>query len=345
MMPIKARNARHVANIDYGTLLYPDPPSHDACVCLVIAELMRRYMAAPAPLKVRLMTYGGKLGYVDFSHYSIRDGHGYRCELPDGYSDQMIANVVRPAIEMIGAVEGPVIEVEHGIPYRELGNFVEYDYHIGHLVDAGRAGFEIPQFKAPDWAHLEVQKYLDPRPPPRRPVIITLRETPAQTERNSRIDEWLKFAESISDRYEVLFVRDTCKAQEALPGFRTWPRAAENVYVRSALYQRAFVNMFVGNGPSIWCIFSGAPYLIFKQLIPGSNWMHGHPQGWREQDHMEVGDQYPWATPLQRLAWEDDTFEGLTKTFEDFVLRTEERKINRMSVPLDMLAQPGRGAI
>jgi len=319
ILPIQARNAHHVADIDYSTLIYPDPPSHDFCVCLVIAELVRRYKAAPAPLKVKLVTWGGKLGYVDFSHYSIRDGKGYQCGITDDYSDRMIPNVLRPAMEMIGAVEEAPIEIGGGsVSLDVLKNYAEYDYHIGHLVDAGRAGFEIPKFEPPEWARREVRQLFGDA----RPVIITLRETNAQPERNSRLNEWIRFAESIMDRYDVLFVRDTCKAYAGLDSFDTYPRASENVYVRAALYERAFVNMFVGNGPSIWCIFSDSPYLIFKQLVPElPNWAHGHPSGWREQDHMEVGDQYPWATPLQRLAWEDDTFEGLSRTFEDFVRR------------------------
>ena len=102
--------------------------------------------------------------------------------------------------------------------------------------------------------------------------------------------------------------------------------ASLNAYIRAALYERALVNMMVQTGPFTWCQFGAAPYLAFKQLVPAlPDWAHGQPCGWREQDHMEVGDQYPWASPLQRLAWADDTFENIRGAFAGF-LRDAKRQ-------------------
>jgi hypothetical protein len=56
---------------------------------------------------------------------------------------------------------------------------------------------------------------------------------------------------------------------------------------------------------------------MFKQLVPAlPDWQHGHPIGWKVQAHLEVGDQYPWATPQQRLTWTDDTFENIMSAFK-----------------------------
>jgi hypothetical protein len=103
--------------------------------------------------------------------------------------------------------------------------------------------------------------------------------------------------------------------------FTTWPRASTNAYVRAALYQRAYCNLMVCNGPANWCTYSAdAPYLIFKQLIPAlPKWGGGQPEGWRQQCHLEVGDQLPWASPRQRLTWTDDTFENIRAAFDAFV--------------------------
>jgi hypothetical protein len=298
-------------NPDYSSALYCDPPSHDFCVWLIIAELMRRYHGAREPLKVRFALRDGMLGYLDFGPYSLREA--YRAsplELDRLYSDQMMANVLRPAIEMIGAIEQPAIELPCGIG--DLIRHVEYDYHIGHLVDAGRQGHVMPQWQPPQWAHDEVSQFLDGR----KPVVITLREPSLQPERNSNLTAWLRFAAEIEPEHPILFVRDTARANEPLP-FATWPRASTNAYVRAALYQHALVNMLVCNGPAVWCMFSDAPYLMFKQLVPAlSHWQHGQAQGWKEQDHIEVGDQYPWATPRQRMTWTDDTFENIMSAFE-----------------------------
>ncbi len=151
-------------------------------------------------------------------------------------------------------------------------------------------------------------------------MVITLREAPAQPERNSRLDEWLKFAHAIKRDHSVLILRDTAKANEHIERLETWPRASTNVYVRAALYQRAWINMMVGNGPNVWCLFSDAPYLLFKQLIPDlPNWEMSGPIGWKKQVHLEVGDQYPWASPLQRMTWTDDTYENITTAFAEFL--------------------------
>lgn len=320
MMPIKRRTPPRNDRPDYSRAFYPDPPSHDFLVWLVIAELMRRHHNAPAPLRVTFGLQSGQLGTVDYGPGNPWGGQVWRCDVSKEYSDLMIANVLRPAIEMIGAVEERAMHAPFYVD--QMAHLVEYDYHIWQLTDAARAGHKIPQWTIPQWAHDEVRRFLGNR----RPVIITLRETEAQPERNSQISEWLKFAEWIEGDHEVLFLRDTCRAGEPLSRFPIWPRASRNAYVRAALYQRAFVNMMVGTGPIGWCLFSEAPYLQFKQLIPAlPEWDHGNAKGWREQAHLEIGEQYPWASPLQRLTWTDDTFVNIRDEFDRFVGMAQRR--------------------
>lgn len=304
-------------NPDWSRVIYPDPPSHDFVTWLVIAEMMRRYHEAPGPLKVRFLLRHGMLGSVDFSHYSITDGRAYQCGVDKAYSDQMIPNVLVPAIEMIGAVrETPDLNMEWISP-TDIAPYVEYDYHIGHLIDAARQGHEVPRLTPPKWADEAVAELLGQWSKP--PVVITLRETGLQPERNSRLIEWLMFAKSIMGDHPVMFVRDTAKADQPLP-FPTWPSASLNAYVRAALYRRAFCNLMVCTGPVNWCNFSDAPVLIFKQLVPALAhcWEGGTPKGWREQCHLEVGEQLPWASPRQRLTWTDDSFEDIKAAFDAF---------------------------
>lgn len=315
-IPIKRRTPLLGENPDYSRGFWPDPPSHDFCVWLIIAELMRRHHKAPGPLKVRFGFIKDQLGSIDFGPFGVKDGRAYPCGVSKEYHDTMLANVLRPAMEMIGAVEEPTLHAPFKLA--EIADHVEYDYHLSNLVDASRAGFDIPKWTVPQWAMSEAKSYLGGK----RPIVITLREAPSQPERNSNMAEWLKFAGWAKARsYPVLFVRDTAKACEPLLGnFPVWHKPATNVFVRAALYQHALVNMFVGNGPTIWCMFSDAPYLIFKQLVPAlPGWAHGQPHGWKEQDHMEPGQQYPWALPTQRLTWTDDTFENIKSAFEAFM--------------------------
>jgi hypothetical protein len=292
--PIK--EIREIEDPDWGHAAYADPPSHDFCVWLVMAELMRRYHGVQDQLKISLVT----------------DDHG-RLLHPDrldrvDYSDQMIPNIISPAIRMMGAVRAPDIPLNG-----DLGRCVMYDHHIGELVDAGKQGHDIPRWRAPLRAYHEVDTFLKGD----KPLLITLREVDHQPERNSNIEAWLRFARTVMDRYRIIFVRDTAKAHEPLEGFDTCPMASMNVFIRVALMQRALCNLMVCNGPNVWAFYSHAPYLVFKELVPAlaACWQHGTPQGWREQDHMEVGDQYAWAAPNQRLAWADDSYPEICAEF------------------------------
>ena len=295
--------------INYSCALYPDPPSHDFCVWVIGAELVRRHYGFPAPLNVRLLLQNGQLGLADYGPISVLNEPAPAYYTKE-QSDHMIANVLVPAIDMIGAVKLP--DLNAPVQFAEINGYVQYDHHIRHLVDAGRQGFAPPQWQPPPWAFEEVDDFLQRA----RPVVITLRELDRQPERNSNLNEWMRAAAVISKDHPVLFVRDTARANEHLPAFRTYPRASFNAYIRAALYQRAHMNLMVQTGPAVWCIFSNAPYVLFKQLIPAlPDWLHGQPIGWKEFDHMEPGDQYPWAKPNQRLAWADDTFENIMATY------------------------------
>lgn len=303
---------------DYSRAFYPNPPSHDFCVWLIIAELMRRQHKPWRRLRVKLGLTDGQLGLREYGRTGVRAGVPNPCSMSRAYFDQMMLGVMQPAVAMIGAELEPPVYAPFDLD--ALSRYVEYDYHIGHLVDAGRAGARIPRWRSPAWARAWVDRFLRGR----RPVVITLREADAQPERNSRIDDWLRFADRIGRAHGVIIVRDTERGAELLPWrplcAEVCPEASWNAYIRLALYERALVNMMVCNGPNVWAIFSDAPYLIFKQLVPAlPDWDHGQPKGWRDQDHMEVGDQYPWALPRQRLAWADDDYGSLCAAFDDFL--------------------------
>ncbi len=307
------------AEPDYSRVLYPNPPSHDFCVWLILAELMRREHNAPAPLKVTFLMQDGQLGKMDFACTSIRGSPKfiYPLNLDREYSDQMLANVLRPAINMIGAVNEP--DLHTPISPGQVKNQCEYPYFCYLLVDCARAGYKIPQWTIPAWPEREVNEFLRGE----KPVIITLRESSIQRERNSQIAEWMRFAESIEKDFPILFIRDTSMANYPLSRWRTWPRASTCIEIRAALYQHAYCNLMVGNGPQIWATFSPAPYLLFKQLIPAlPDWQQGTELGWKVQEHMEVGDNWPWAGKGQRITWKDDTFSNISAEFKRFREKT-----------------------
>lgn len=324
-IPIKRLEPVLGDNPDWGLALYSAPPSHDFCTWLITAELMRRHHKVPGPLRVALGLMDGQLGKVDFGSRGILSGRSQPKDYPPEFAAWMTAGVIRPAIEMIGGVNVP--DIHFPVDLEPISRYCEYEYLPRQLVDAARAGFEIPQWQVPDWAFRKVDEFLAGE----RPVVITLREWWATPDRNSNFDAWGEFYDEIYKRHPVVVLRDTLQANHQF-GHRTWPLASTDVRIRAALYQRAYCNLLTANGPFSWCSFSDAPYLLFR-MMPKTKaaYPESTAEGWRAFHHLEIGDQWPWAKRGQRMTWRDDTFENIMEEFEAFErgtdLSREERTV------------------
>lgn len=156
----------------------------------------------------------------------------------------------------------------------------------------------------------------------KKAVTVTLRETPYQPRRNSNIPEWQKLVDHYRDQ-DIVFVvlRDffALGAEPALsgPNVREYPEAVLNLPLRAALYQEAYLNLFVNNGPAGLCYLNHlSRYLVFKMVT-------GDPSA-REEDilrqHGVTEGQSPWgATAFQRWVWEADDF-GILRRETDAML-------------------------
>jgi len=160
----------------------------------------------------------------------------------------------------------------------------------------------------------------------RRLVTITLRGYSYMPVRNSNLDAWVGFAQGLDrKRYAVVFVPDTDQTIEGIPAelhaFPLLPEAAWNVGLRMALYQRAYLNLGVNNGPMGLCWLNRTtPYATLK-MAPA-----GVPQTTLEYFNtlgFEAGQSLPFATPAQKLVWEDDTRDAIERVFADLVATIE----------------------
>lgn len=275
------------------------PASWDFLCWLVRAEMEKRQRGCDKPLRVAIMP-GPKDGFRDD-------------DLPGDKAarQQMLDNVMRPAIAMIGAVEDFEAYRGHELPYS-----------LRAVSDMARRGIDVPKFVAPKGDAAWVEGWLGGL---QAPIVITLREAEHWPLRNSNIEAWLAFARARAEEGEmVIFVRDTAHCGEQhLDGFPTCPMASQHVGIRAALYARAKVNLFVCNGPMAFAMFGERPFLIFKQLS------EGYPCGpdfWRESIGVEVGFQYPWARADQRLIWADDTLDEIEKAWAALTAFLEKEK-------------------
>ncbi len=258
------------------------PASWDFLNWLINVEIMRRD-ARGGPLKVR---------------FAAGPQDGFRSDSGPRPLDQrraILDRVMRPALRLIGAEEG------HDAP-----NQPSPPYTVRFAVDAARAGKELPRWTVPAAAMAEVASWLGGR----RPLVITLRETTYYPERNSDLAAWIEFARGCGE--DVVFVRDTAKADEPIEGFETCPRASRDVLFRAALMAQAKANLLVASGPSAIAQYLDVPWLMFKVLVPAlPDYKPGRPEWWEGLLGAKVGTQFPWGDARHAIVWGEDSRENI----------------------------------
>lgn len=256
------------------------PLSYDFIPWLIDAEMTRIRANAPAPLKVGFW----------FGRDNKTGMNG-----PDRQS--MLDNVVRPMLDLIGAVEDP-----NGTK----GKFKHF-FSLRDIVKAYKDGEQIPKFKSPLQEAIYEPGY----------VTITLREANHWPHRNSKIPEWIRFAEYLKKKGErVIFVRDTAKADEAIPGFDICPRASRDLHSRMKLYEDARCNLFAANGPVMLCVFSDKPWLKFIEIDEQGAYNAAKSDFWEQCIGVKVGSQFPWSSDKQRITWKSDYYTNLVLEWE-----------------------------
>ncbi len=267
------------------------PANFDAVTWLVCAEQDRVREGIEGPLRVAFKP-GPNGGFR-------ADGLPHTPNERNAYLD----NIVRPMLPMIGAVEDDA--ALDGRPYSYF------------MRDVAR-NEDVPRYHASDEDTLRVARWMAAKNV-NYPLIFTLREATHWTKRNSNLPAWIEFARTCGE--EVIFVRDTEKADEPLEDFLTCPEASRDLGFRMALYERAQCNMLVGSGPVMLLIFSTAPYMFFRPLMDPKTvdgWPAGTPEWWRDNVGVRVGSQFPWADQNQRIIWAPEDLETIRSAWRNF---------------------------
>lgn len=262
------------------------PVSYDFIAWLIDAECTRLRAGIDRPLKVGFfMGKNGKTG------------------LDDDYRKLMLNEVCRPALDLIGAVEDPMAI---------RGKFKEF-FSFRDICQFSRDGYDVPQWKTSD-TKIPFKKGSY--------VTITLREADHWPHRNSKWEEWARFADYLKDQGEsVIFIRDTQKADIPLPGnYETYPEASKNFKTRLALYQNSKCNISVANGPGALCFFTSTPYLGFFEIDDEGAYNAAKTKFWEIHGGIQVGEQFPWFTDKQRIIWQPDYYTNLVLAWNDLKL-------------------------
>lgn len=200
-------------------------------------------------------------------------------------------------------------------------------HHPSELLAAARGGDAgIGILRSPLQALRFVERWMAPRLRGRQLITITLRDYGFMIARNSNLEAWAAFARRLDGaKYLPVFVLDTERTLDALPSpiedFEVFREASWNVGLRMALYESSYLNLGVNNGPLFTCTKnSRTRLLIFKIVTPA---VPQTTEDFMQQLGFEIGGQLPFATPFQRLVWEDDTLEVIEREFEAMVARIE----------------------
>ena len=127
--------------------------------------------------------------------------------------------------------------------------------------------------------------------------------------RNSNLTAWGKLAEYLTDEgFAPIFVPDTATAfdpvDDAIAKFPIFTEGAMSVELRMALYETAWLNMLVNNGPFGCLSFSDSPYLMFKILTPG---VRMTSESYMTSLGYEIGATPPFCSPFQKWVWRTTT--------------------------------------
>jgi len=151
----------------------------------------------------------------------------------------------------------------------------------------------------------------------RKLITVTIRETPYYTDRNTDFQAWLSFFKTLdSSQYEIVIIPDTNNlSNNIFKGFEYCKIASIDVLFRTAIYRKAYLNMFHGSGTSVVASFSNSPLLITQPLdtdIASSVEWFRHVVAVDPYEH----HQYAMWKKNQRFIWQLDKIETAEDTFE-----------------------------
>jgi hypothetical protein len=239
-----------------------------------------------------------------------------------------IHNIVLPSISLFGMTASV-----HYVPDRrsfDIQSLIDahpkvypegysiLDPKCGHIMSGIPAGLpEYPSIVTPIVAMNLARKYVAETFGNKPFVTITLREYEDQVYRNSNLAEWAKVAAHIrASGLGVLWVRDTGMIHKG-DLQDTFSAVSANVYLRSGIYELAYLNLCVNNGVGLVLILNkNCSYLMFKMTNVGCK--HSTSPEYYRSIGFPPGSQWHCATDRQRLVWEDDSSDVVIREIESF---------------------------
>jgi len=282
----------------------------------------------------------GHLLVVPGWHGIVRDEQAaYEQSLAVEQRDQRLYDLILPIIRLFPDWSGVTVAASrreagdisrlarHLVPdtFHPWGTFPVHHLAQDRLSRAALAGETVAVLTPPPAAVATVRDWLARTAGGRRPISLTMRQYGFRPGRNSNLEAWLAFAESLDPRlYFPVWVPDTATALEPQPVLShgaVMAAASVNLLLRAALYHVCYLNLGINNGPLALMVHNPAcRYLGFHMVNENA------PETSRafiESRGLAIGSDYPFATPFQHFIWEPDQLEILQREFARMVARIE----------------------
>ena len=160
----------------------------------------------------------------------------------------------------------------------------------------------------------------------RRLLTITIRDYSYGSGRNSNIPAWGDFVRQLDQSiWWPVFVLDTERTLYNTPvpiqEFTLFKEVSWNLGLRMSLYQRAWLNLGVNNGPMALCWLNDLTrYLTFKIVTPS---VSQTTLAFNLSRGFESYQSLPFASPFQKWIWEEDDLPIICREFESMVQSIE----------------------
>ena len=255
-----------------------------------------------------------------------------------------IVNIIIPACRFLNTISGTIIATSRAhadrmqmraptrvFPKKYKPALPGYPGPLPYLEAARKECEDIAVLRATTYDLRSAEAWLSERALGRLPVIITLRDYQFMPARNSDLKAWTKFAQTLdTTKFLPIFIPDTDQCLGTPPSeltpFTVCPEASWNLGLRMALYEKAYVNLGVNNGPMGLCwLNSNTRYITFKIL---SESVPQTTADYMKHLGFEIGCSLPFATPWQKWVWEDDTADVIAREFTAFVRRMDSGNIS-----------------
>ena len=198
-------------------------------------------------------------------------------------------------------------------------------YVTTEIIHLGLRGCPYADFEATPEALTRMENWLAARTTDRKIVTITLREMARQPARNSNLTAWSEFAHSLNcSEYFPIIIRDTNAVFQPVPDIyrdiTVCDLASLNMELRAALYQHAYANLIINNGPNgLLHLNSLNRYLQLKPEAKDTNVSEFYERkaGYAPDYHfLKMNSQ-------QIIVFESDSYENIHSNFNQLIRAIE----------------------